>query len=40
MAGLDGDAEAYHTLLERLTGHLRAYFRQRPRNSSAIMPRL
>lgn len=28
-AGLDGDAEAYHALLERLTGHLRAYYRRR-----------
>jgi RNA polymerase sigma-70 factor (ECF subfamily) len=29
MAGLDGDSGAYHTLLERLTGHLRAYYRHR-----------
>ena len=29
MAGLDGDAGAYHALLERLTGHLRAYYRRR-----------
>jgi RNA polymerase sigma-70 factor, ECF subfamily len=28
-AGLEGDAEAYHALLERLTGHLRAYYRRR-----------
>ena len=28
-AGLDGDAIAYHRLLERLTGHLRAYYRNR-----------
>ena len=28
-AGLHGDAEAYHALLERLTGHLRAYYRRR-----------
>src|SRR5215472_6940530 len=28
-AGLDGDAGAYHALLERLTGHLRAYYRRR-----------
>jgi RNA polymerase sigma-70 factor, ECF subfamily len=28
-ASLDGDAQAYHTLLEQLTGHLRAYFRRR-----------
>src|ERR1700682_5234015 len=28
-ASLDGDAAAYHTLLERLTGHLRAYYRRR-----------
>src|ERR1700740_3503618 len=28
-AGLDGDAIAYHRLLERLTGHLRAYYRHR-----------
>jgi len=27
-AGLDGDAEAYHRLLERLTEHLRAYYRR------------
>lgn len=29
IASLDGDAEAYHSLLERLTGHLRAYYRRR-----------
>src|SRR5215468_8821332 len=29
MEGLDGDAGAYHALLERLTGHLRAYYRRR-----------
>jgi RNA polymerase sigma-70 factor (ECF subfamily) len=29
IAGLDGDAKAYHSLLERLTGHLRAYYRRR-----------
>jgi RNA polymerase sigma-70 factor, ECF subfamily len=29
MASLDGDAVAYHALLERLTGHLRAYYRHR-----------
>jgi hypothetical protein len=29
MNGLDGDADAYHQLLERLTGHLRAYYRRR-----------
>jgi RNA polymerase sigma-70 factor (ECF subfamily) len=29
MAGLDGDAGAYHRLLERLSGHLRAYYRRR-----------
>jgi RNA polymerase sigma-70 factor (ECF subfamily) len=29
MAGLDGDAVPYHALLERLTGHLRAYYRHR-----------
>jgi RNA polymerase sigma-70 factor, ECF subfamily len=28
-ASLNGDARAYRTLLERLTGHLRAYFRRR-----------
>jgi RNA polymerase sigma-70 factor, ECF subfamily len=28
-AGLDGDGAAYHTLLERLTAHLRAYYRNR-----------
>jgi RNA polymerase sigma-70 factor, ECF subfamily len=28
-ASLDGDAVAYHALLKRLTGHLRAYFRYR-----------
>ena len=28
-ASLDGDAKAYHRLLERLTGHLRAYYRNR-----------
>src|SRR5215475_14528630 len=28
-AGLDGDAGAYHQLLERLACHLRAYYRQR-----------
>jgi RNA polymerase sigma-70 factor (ECF subfamily) len=28
-AGLDGDATSYHALLERLTGHLRAYYRRR-----------
>ena len=28
-AGLDGEAAAYHELLERLTSHLRAYYRQR-----------
>ena len=28
-ASLDGDAGAYQTLLERLTGHLRAYYRHR-----------
>jgi RNA polymerase sigma-70 factor, ECF subfamily len=28
-ASLDGDAGAYHMLLERLTGHLRAYYRYR-----------
>jgi RNA polymerase sigma-70 factor (ECF subfamily) len=28
-ASLDGDANAYHLLLERLTGHLRAYYRHR-----------
>src|SRR5215469_3875435 len=27
-ASLDGDAAAYHRLLERLTSHLRAYYRQ------------
>jgi len=27
-ASLDGDAAAYHQLLERLTSHLRAYYRQ------------
>jgi RNA polymerase sigma-70 factor, ECF subfamily len=26
---LNGDAKAYHTLLQQLTGHLRAYFRRR-----------
>jgi RNA polymerase sigma-70 factor (ECF subfamily) len=29
IAGLDGDGAAYHALLKRLTGHLRAYFRYR-----------
>ena len=29
IAGLDGDRAAYHTLLERLAGHLRAYYRHR-----------
>lgn len=28
-ASLDGDGVAYHTLLEQLTGHLRAYYRHR-----------
>src|ERR1700732_1672656 len=28
-ASLGGDAAAYHVLLERLTGHLRAYYRRR-----------
>src|ERR1700694_64731 len=28
-ASLDGDAAAYHTLLERLTGYLRAHYRRR-----------
>jgi RNA polymerase sigma-70 factor, ECF subfamily len=28
-ASLDGDARAYQALLERLTGHLRAYYRRR-----------
>jgi RNA polymerase sigma-70 factor (ECF subfamily) len=28
-AGLDGDGAAYHTLLTKLTGHLRAYYRHR-----------
>jgi RNA polymerase sigma-70 factor, ECF subfamily len=28
-SGLDGDEAAYHQLLERLTSHLRAYYRQR-----------
>lgn len=28
-ASLDGDARAYHTLLQQLTAHLRAYFRHR-----------
>jgi len=28
-AGLDGDARAYRTLLAKLTGHLRAYYRRR-----------
>ncbi len=28
-ASLDGDGAAYHTLLKRLTGHLRAYYRHR-----------
>jgi len=28
-ASLDGDAGAYHQLLERLTSHLRAYYRSR-----------
>ena len=28
-ASLDGDGAAYHTLLKRLTGHLRAYYRYR-----------
>lgn len=28
-ASLNGDEQAYHTLLGRLTGHLRAYFRRR-----------
>jgi RNA polymerase sigma-70 factor (ECF subfamily) len=29
VAGLDGDAAAYRTLLERLSGHLRSYFKGR-----------
>jgi RNA polymerase sigma-70 factor, ECF subfamily len=29
IAGLRGDARAYHSLLELLTGHLRAYYRRR-----------
>jgi RNA polymerase sigma-70 factor, ECF subfamily len=29
VASLDGDAGAYHQLLERLTAHLRAYYRHR-----------
>jgi RNA polymerase sigma-70 factor (ECF subfamily) len=28
-ASMDGDAASYHTLLRRLTGHLRAYYRRR-----------
>lgn len=28
-AGLDGDSAAYHALLTKLTGHLRAYYRHR-----------
>src|ERR1700732_2410895 len=28
-SGIDGDSRAYHALLERLTGHLRAYYRHR-----------
>jgi len=28
-ASLDGDAEAYHALLKRITAHLRAYYRNR-----------
>jgi RNA polymerase sigma-70 factor, ECF subfamily len=28
IASLDGDAAAYHRLLERLTSHLRAYYKQ------------
>jgi len=28
-ASLDGDGAAYHTLLKKLTGHLRAYYRHR-----------
>jgi tRNA G26 N,N-dimethylase Trm1 len=28
-ASLDGNAGAYHALFERLTGHLRAYYRRR-----------
>jgi RNA polymerase sigma-70 factor (ECF subfamily) len=28
-ASLDGDGAAYHTLLKQLTGHLRAYYRNR-----------
>ena len=28
-ASLDGDGSAYHALLKRLTGHLRAYYRHR-----------
>src|SRR6266436_4953024 len=28
-ASLDGDGAAYHALLKRLTGHLRAYYRHR-----------
>lgn len=28
-ASLNGNEQAYHALLERLTGHLRAYFRRR-----------
>ncbi len=28
-ASLDGDGAAYHALLQRLTGHLRAYYRHR-----------
>ncbi|HJU09466.1 MAG TPA: hypothetical protein VJ728_01250, partial [Candidatus Binataceae bacterium] len=27
IASLDGDAETYRKLLQRLTGHLRAYYR-------------
>src|ERR1700722_9152830 len=29
IASLDGDGAAYHALLKRLTGHLRAYYRHR-----------
>jgi len=29
IASLEGDGAAYHTLLKRLTGHLRAYYRHR-----------
>ena len=36
IASFDGDAGAYHQLLERLTSHLRPYYRQRFAQSGMV----